>query len=193
LIVNNVSVADGFYAWPIPNGLTPGNDYTIKISAGSYSDTSDPFTIAAPAAPIVQTLAAQSITVSSASLRGTVHPMGLTTTYYFVYGLTAAYGSETAEITLAAGDAITSVQASITSLTASTTYHFRLVAINSAGTTKGDDLTFKASSNGGGSGSGGGGSGGGGCFIAATGQRLNIWHMVLGLVGVGRLGSLDER
>jgi hypothetical protein len=179
-----VPVTDGSYAWPIPNGQTPGNDYTIKISAGSYSDTSEPFTIAAPAAPIVQTLAAQSITTSSAVLRGTVHPMGLATTYYFEYGLTTAYGSETAVETLAAGDQVTTVQASIAGLKASTIYHFRLTATNSAGTTEGNDLTFTTSGGGGGGGggdSGGGGGGGGGCFIAAV-QGLSLWFMVLGMV-----------
>jgi hypothetical protein len=180
-----VPVAAGSYAWPIPNSQTPGNDYTIKISAGSFLDTSETFTIAAQAAPIVQTLAAQSITTSSAVLRGTVHPMGLATTYYFEYGLTTAYGSETAVETLAAGDQVTTVQASIAGLKASTIYHFRLTATNSAGTTEGNDLTFTTSGGGGGGGggdSGGGGGGGGGCFIAAIGQGVISWFMVLIMV-----------
>ena len=171
VIANTVPVADGSCTWLIPTGQTPGNDYTIKISSGSYADTSDPFTIAAPSAPIVQTLSTQSITASSASLRGTVHPMGLATTFYFEYGLTNAYGSETADVTLLAGDAITAVQASIPGLTASTTYHFHVMATNSAGTTEGTDMTFTTSGDGG---------GGGGCFITAV-QGLNLWLMVLGL------------
>ena len=51
---------NGSYNWPIPNGLTPGIDYTIVITSttnAAYTDTSDaPFTITAPpASPIMVT------------------------------------------------------------------------------------------------------------------------------------------
>jgi hypothetical protein len=185
VIAENQAIADGSHAWSIPADQTTGNDYTVKLTAGTYSDTSGVFTIAAPSAPVVQTLAAQSITASSASLRGTVHSMGSGTSYYFQYGLTLAYGSETAADALAANADQTTVQAALSGLDASTTYHFRLVANNSAGTTEGNDLTFTTSGGGGGGGSGdsgGGGGGGGGCFIATAGQSLNLWLMVFGLV-----------
>jgi hypothetical protein len=66
--------------------------------------------------------------------RDTIHPMGLATAYSFEYGLTIAYGFETVEVILAAGDETTNVQASLADLTVSTTYHFRLKASNSAET-----------------------------------------------------------
>src|SRR5207249_3648683 len=77
----------------------------------------------------------------SATLKGSVYPHGLTTTVYFQYGLTTTYGSTTASQTKT-GDTYQSVSANISGLTASTTYHFRIIATNSAGTTYGSDRTF---------------------------------------------------
>jgi len=182
VLANNISVADRSYAWSILNSQTPGNDYTIKISAGTYEDTSEPFAISASAAPIVITLPVQSYASSSASLLGTVNPMGSGTTYYFEYGPTTAYGSKTEETILPAGDQGMPVQAALSGLSANTTYHFRLVAINDQGTTQGADLTFTTLNGGSNSGGdAGGGGGGGGCFISAV-QGPNFWFMVLGLM-----------
>jgi hypothetical protein len=175
-----VPVESGTSEWQIPTNQAVGSDYNITITAGAYSDTSETFTIATPAAPIVQTLAAQSVTTSSASLRGTIHPMGLVTTYHFEYGLDTKYGIETTEGTLAAGDVEKAMQASIAELSASTTYHFRLRATNAFGTSYGDDLTFTTASNSG-SGSdesGGGGGGGGGCFIDTAALNYGHWPVL---------------
>jgi hypothetical protein len=182
-----VSFGSGTSEWQIPTNQAVGSDYAIKISAGAYEDTSAAFSIAAPAAPDVNTLEAQSVTTSSALLRGTVNPMGSGTTYYFQYGPTDVYVSETVKVTLAAGDVETAVHAAISGLNASTTYHFRLQATNAFGTSYGDDHTFTTSSNGGGGddSGGGGGGGGGGCFIKTaqshgkTGSWLETWGVWL--------------
>ena len=77
----------------------------------------------------------------SAALNGSVDPHGLTTSVYFQYGTTTSYGHTTASQTKT-GDTYQNVAANISGLTASTTYHFRIVATNSAGTTYGADRTF---------------------------------------------------
>ncbi len=89
----------------------------------------------------VTTGTATEITDSSAILGGSVNPYGLETIVYFEYGLTSSYGTEV----LADQNPITSstdVTKAISGLDASTTYHFRIKAVNSNGTFYGADQTF---------------------------------------------------
>jgi hypothetical protein len=72
---------------------------------------------------------------------GSVDPHGLTTTVYFQYGTTTSYGRTTANQSKT-GNTYQNVSANISGLTASTTYHFRIKATNSAGTRYGSDRTF---------------------------------------------------
>jgi len=52
------------------------------------------------------------------------------------------YSSMYGKIVDATGNTYQSISANISGLTASTTYHFRIVATNSSGTTYGSDRTF---------------------------------------------------
>jgi hypothetical protein len=90
---------------------------------------------------VVTTNPATNVTSSSATLNGSLDPHGLTTIVYFQYGTTTSYGLTTAPQSHH-GNIYLNVSAGISSLTASTTYHFRVVATNSAGTTFGSDRTF---------------------------------------------------
>ncbi len=92
-------------------------------------------------APVVTTNSATYVASFSATLNGSVDPNGLTTSVYFQYGTTTGYGFTTAPHTKT-GNRSQSVSANISGLTASTTYHFRIVATNSAGTRYGSDRTF---------------------------------------------------
>jgi hypothetical protein len=91
--------------------------------------------------PIVTTNAATNVASFSATLNGSVNPNGLTTTVHFQYGTTTSYGSTTANQTFT-GNTTRNVAANISGLSASTTYHFRIVATNTAGTRFGSDRTF---------------------------------------------------
>src|SRR6185369_8758231 len=91
--------------------------------------------------PAVITDRATYIASYSARLKNIVDPHGLTTTVYFQYGTSTNYGLTTA-IQSKTGDTYQNVVATIGGLTASTTYHFRIVATNSAGTRYGSDRTF---------------------------------------------------
>src|SRR6266403_1184767 len=91
--------------------------------------------------PVVITNRATYIASYSARLKGTVDPHGLTATVYFQYGTTTSYGLTTA-IQSKTGNTYQNVAADISGLAASTTYHFRIVATNSAGTRYGADRTF---------------------------------------------------
>jgi hypothetical protein len=99
------------------------------------------YDLAAGQPPLVTTNAATNIASFSAILNGSVHPHGLTTSVHFQYGRTTSYGSTTSSQTKT-GNTNQNVSANISGLSANTTYHFRIVATNSAGTTYGVDRTF---------------------------------------------------
>jgi len=130
-------------------GLQPGTVYHFRLvatSAGGTSMGADESFATAPAAgasaPAVATGSATKVSASSATLNGTVTPNGQTTTWYFDYGTSTAYGSRTAVKSLAAGTKPASVAAAVSGLHAGTVYHYRLVATNASGTTLGADQTF---------------------------------------------------
>jgi hypothetical protein len=84
-------------------------------------------------APSVSTGGASSITQGSATVSGQVNPNGQTTTYYFEYGTTSSYGTQTASQGAGSGTTPVSVSATLTGLSAATTYHYRLVATDCGG------------------------------------------------------------
>jgi CSLREA domain-containing protein len=98
--------------------------------------------------PNVTTGAAKKIASGGATLTGRVNPGGRPTSYVFRYGKTKAYGSTTTAT--AAGSGRTNVKATfrLKGLKPGKTYHYRLVATNSAGTERGADRTFKAAAAG---------------------------------------------
>jgi hypothetical protein len=98
---------------------------------------------AAAALPTANTGAATSVTGTSATLAGTINPNNEATTYYFQYGTTKAYGSQTpTQGPSAANKKNTAVTATVSGLAMGTTYHYRLVGTNASGTRQGRDKTF---------------------------------------------------
>ncbi len=94
--------------------------------------------------PKATTESASSITATQATLKGTVNPEASDTTYYFEYGPTTAYGTKipTKAATAGSGTSNVAVAQTPTGLTEGTTYHYRLVASNEAGTKLGNDVAF---------------------------------------------------
>lgn len=100
----------------------------------------------APSAPHLPSAATGGVTTrtsSSATVAGGVDPDGLPATYIVEFGRTTVYGRSSATAPAGAGDSNVAVRATLTGLRARTIYHYRLVAINSAGTAVGTDRTFK--------------------------------------------------
>lgn len=96
-----------------------------------------------PALPTVTTSPASNITTSSAVLNGTVNAQGDSTTISFQYGLTTAYGDSFPATPGNLSSSIAeSVSASLSNLSPNTTYSYRIVATNAAGTTNGANQTF---------------------------------------------------
>ena len=128
------------------SGLMASHTYHFRIVAHnnggtSYGSDRTFTTLSATGPPVVITNPATNVGRSSAILRGSVDPHGLTTTVYFQWGTTISYGHITASQTKT-GNTYQSVSAYISGLSANTTYHFRTVARNSAGTRYGSDKTF---------------------------------------------------
>jgi predicted lipoprotein with Yx(FWY)xxD motif len=129
--------------------------------------------LAGPAAAVIKPIAQTSAPAAVAGgveLRGKIYTYESDTHYRFEYGTTTAYGTS---VPVPEGDAgvesIATVAQTITGLTPSMVYHYRLVATNAGGTGESPDATFNSSevgapappvSGGGGESPQGGGSGG---------------------------------
>lgn len=94
-------------------------------------------------APAASTGEATSITSNSATLNGTVNPNGCETTYIFEYGRSSEGYPNSVEGQAGNGTSPKSVSTSSPlGLEPSTSYHFRLSATNSKGTTTGTSVPF---------------------------------------------------
>jgi uncharacterized repeat protein (TIGR01451 family) len=97
-----------------------------------------------PAPPAVTTNAASGVNSWGATVNGMVSSNGASSTATFEYGLSTAYSEwiPATPYTLAAGAVNAAVSATLEGLNCNTTFHYRIVATNSGGTTNGLDGTF---------------------------------------------------
>ena len=125
-------------------GLSPNTLYHYRLvgsdSFGTTSGADGHFTTSGP--PRIESQPTSGLEHDAAIIHAKVDPGELESEYHFEYGETASYGSETTMEKLTAGEAYVAVQAALSKLKIGTTYHFRLVAKNSAGTTTEPDQTF---------------------------------------------------
>jgi len=125
--------------------LTPGVRYHVRVIASNADGTSTgadrSFKTKLPPAkpPAVLGTAPFSPNATGVTFTASLNPGGAATTYRFQYGTSTAYGLETFGKTIGAGVVPQSVSFRINSLASHTTYHFRVVASNRAGTTFGPD------------------------------------------------------
>jgi hypothetical protein len=101
-----------------------------------------PGALAFVGAPTVTTDGTSNVSYSSATLFGNVNARGLSTSYSFQYGTSVAYGGQTPLAPAGNGTITVRLSASVSGLQPDTTYHYRVVAVNSGGTSKGLDHTF---------------------------------------------------
>ena len=92
-----------------------------------------------PALPLVKGGVPQATSPTAATVTGTVNPQGLDTTVSVQYGESQEYGTETTTASVGAGQAEQPVELQLTALAPGKTYHCRLVATSSAGTSYGED------------------------------------------------------
>lgn len=124
-----------------PSGVTPPSPYCTNVP------------------PTATTTSATNVQATKATLNGVAGPNvsgGDITQYFFQYGRTTAYGSQTPTGTIGSCPAginppspycnvpkTQPVSANISNLTPCTRYHFQLVATNPDGTAKGGDQSFR--------------------------------------------------
>ncbi|MEI7727135.1 MAG: choice-of-anchor Q domain-containing protein [Bacteroidota bacterium] len=139
-VFNKVSIASGAVSQSLTANATAGN-YTI--SAGAAGAESLSYHLSNSTTATVTTNAATGVTSSGATLNGTVNAGNDDACVTFEYGLTDSYGTTlTATPGIVTGASDTAVSTALTGLALNSTYHYRVVATNSAGTTNGLDKTF---------------------------------------------------
>jgi hypothetical protein len=94
------------------------------------------------ARPGATTGGAANVTFQSARLNGSVDPNREATTYYFQYGTTIAFGTETAPVPAGGGANPVRVSVDIGGLAPQTRYFYRIVARNNSGIRLGDRRSF---------------------------------------------------
>jgi hypothetical protein len=127
------------------SGLTQGTLYYFRCrgvnSGGTTNGSTLSFTTALP--PTATTNPATNVQLFSAQLNGTVNANNASSTVSFEWGLTTSYGNTIAGVPgTVTGNTPTAVLANLTGLTIATTYHYRVKAVNVAGTTYGLDQSF---------------------------------------------------
>ncbi len=149
-------------------GLAPATSYHYRVVASSSAGTSygGVGTFNTTAAPAVVTGPASHVTSTSATLNATVNPEGISTNWFFQFGVTTSYGSTTSSRLLAAGPSDVAVSYGVANLSAQATYHYRVVAKSSAGTTYGTDV------------------------LVVTGEPLTL-NAASGIIGYGRFVTLS--
>jgi hypothetical protein len=91
--------------------------------------------------PVVTVLAPSAVTMTAATVNATINPNGIPASYHVDYGASTAYGASTPTQELTAGLVAQPVALALSGLQPGTTYHYRVVATNSGGTSSSVDQT----------------------------------------------------
>jgi hypothetical protein len=118
------------------SAIGTGGYATLSGGAGGPSWVPGRFT------PAITNTQPITLNTDSATLQARVNPSAQATFWWLEYGLTAAYGGATPIIGIGGGSSDVIVQASLTNLTQSTLYHWRVAATNYSGTNYSTDQTF---------------------------------------------------
>jgi NHL repeat-containing protein len=139
---------------PVPaaqelSGLQPGTTYHYRVVAtnalGVIASADQTFTTQPALPPAVGTGPAVSVTQNAATLTATIETQGFETTYELDLGTDTGYG------TRIFGDAgpepgVQTYEVALQGLQPGTTYHYRIAATNTFGTSYGTDQAFTTSS-----------------------------------------------
>jgi len=129
------------------SGLTSDTTYHYRVvaanAAGIDRGADRTFRTAGPPGPPGATTgSARDVSTTRARLTASVDPNSRATTYRFEYGTTTDYGRQTGSASAGSGASAVSVGANVSGLQPHTRYHYRVVATNAAGVTRGRDRAF---------------------------------------------------
>jgi hypothetical protein len=135
------------------SGLQPATTYGYRLvgtnSSGLLEKTGEGTCTTLGVRPEISAVEALDVNTTSMVFSGKVNPQNNPATYRFEYGETASYGQRLPDIGIAASSSPVSVeQIPAGALKPHTTYHYRLVAINSIGEAASPDETLTTTSNG---------------------------------------------
>lgn len=127
-------------------GLAEGTIYHVRLIATNSLGTtygSDKFFKTLGESPEASTENPTNLQSTSVTLNGQVNANNLPTNITFEYGTSTTYGNTIiANQSPISGNSSTPVTAILTGLIDGTTYHYRVKAVNSLGTTYGNDVSF---------------------------------------------------
>ncbi len=129
-------------------GLKSETSYFYRLAAGNAQGVNQGAQKSFATPPAVDALStgpAEGVTSTGAMLTGSLSPDGADTHYYFEYGTTQKYGSVSPVppgVDAGSANGGVNAESSVSGLSANTLYHYRLVGVNSFGTTLGTDREF---------------------------------------------------
>ncbi len=127
-------------------GLTAQTTYHYRLVADGVNGQDRTFTTGPnPRPPSITSRTQAGTGPTSTTLRAYVTPNEAATTVHFEYGTSTSYGTSTPELGIGAGTSRIAVSAAVGGLKPNTRYHFRAVATNAAGITRGGDRAFTTS------------------------------------------------
>jgi DNA-binding beta-propeller fold protein YncE len=127
------------------SGLAPETTYHYALQAtnqgGTVTGPDETLTTGPGTPPTALTGGASEIALTSATVSGTIDPEGLETSYEIDFGADSDYGTSIYG-EAGVGTEGVAISAALQNLAPGTTYHYRIVAINSDGKVYGVDQTF---------------------------------------------------
>ncbi len=134
-------------------GLKPQTTYDYRLVAGNSAGSNPGPNHEFFTGPRLDGEYVTGVASNSGTLHGQVDPNGGDTNYYFEYGTTTGYGVEVPlgapGVDIGSSDGVQDVSFHLQGLEASTTYHYRLVAVQDGETFAEPDRTFTTQSAGG--------------------------------------------
>ncbi len=128
------------------HGLKGGTTYHYRVFAGSSSGVlrAEDRTFTTLPTAVIEAVSAKNITASTTELVARINPAGLDTRYRFEYGTTTNYGISipVPDRDIGAGNGGVEIAQILSALSPNTTYHYRIVATDTNGSTESSDHTF---------------------------------------------------
>ena len=137
----------------VTDSSTPLGAFDVKVR-GTYGTTVQTMTVtltvvrSAAVQPSAVTASAAHVGSTTATVAGSVNPNGLSTSAFFQWGTSTAYGNTTSVQSAGGGVGSVGMSATLNDLSPDSTYHARIVATSSAGRTEGNDVTFATTGSG---------------------------------------------
>ena len=130
------------------NGTSPNGTWNLFVldeytrGTGSIANGWSIAISTVPAAPLVTTNAATGVSSTTATMNGSINPLGQMSSYEFQFGADTTYPLVQQSQFAGSGMAAVSVNVTLAGLQPGTTYHYRLTGLNNVGVANGADKTF---------------------------------------------------